>query len=63
MLVNQACEGASDICSKLVETAKLSLVSDNKYLQSTIKFLNSRELVQGEGLKKQENNLLCESVV
>ncbi|XP_019262370.1 PREDICTED: UPF0505 protein C16orf62 isoform X2 [Nicotiana attenuata] len=59
----EACEGASDICSKLVETAKLSLGSDNKYLQSTIKFLNSRELVQGEGLKKQENNLLCESVM
>ncbi|XP_070033355.1 uncharacterized protein [Nicotiana tomentosiformis] len=59
----EACEGASDICSKLVETAKLSLGSDNKYLQSTIEFLNSRGLVQWEDLKRQENNLFCESVV
>ncbi|PHU22465.1 hypothetical protein BC332_07572 [Capsicum chinense] len=32
----EVCQGASDICSKLVETAKLSLSSDNKYLQSTL---------------------------
>ncbi|KAK4343998.1 hypothetical protein RND71_037092 [Anisodus tanguticus] len=46
------CQGASDICSKLVETAKLSLSSNNKYLQSTIRFLNSRGLMQGESCKK-----------
>ncbi|KAJ8527668.1 hypothetical protein K7X08_015119 [Anisodus acutangulus] len=48
----EVCQGASDICSKLVETAKLSLSSNNKYLQSTIRFLNSRGLMQGESCKK-----------
>ncbi|MCD7469577.1 hypothetical protein HAX54_008690 [Datura stramonium] len=41
----EVCQGASDICSKLVETAKLSLSSDNKYLQSTIEFLKNRGLM------------------
>lgn len=31
----------SAICSKLVETAKLCLAPNNKYLQSTIRILNS----------------------
>ncbi|XP_055801098.1 uncharacterized protein LOC129870364 isoform X2 [Solanum dulcamara] len=44
----EVCKGASDICSKLVETAKLSLSSENKYLQSTIEFLNNRGLIQRE---------------
>ncbi|KAL3352555.1 hypothetical protein AABB24_020514 [Solanum stoloniferum] len=42
----EVCQGASEICSKLVETAKLSLSSNNKYLQSTIKFLNNRGFLQ-----------------
>ncbi|KAM3320471.1 VPS35 endosomal protein-sorting factor-like isoform X2 [Capsicum chacoense] len=42
----EVCQGASDICSKLVETAKLSLSSDNKYLQSTVEFLKNRGLIQ-----------------
>ncbi|KAK4727305.1 hypothetical protein R3W88_032222 [Solanum pinnatisectum] len=42
----EVCQGASEICSKLVKTAKLSLSSNNKYLQSTIKFLNSRGFLQ-----------------
>ncbi|TMW98135.1 hypothetical protein EJD97_004445 [Solanum chilense] len=42
----EVCQGASDFSSKLVETAKLSLSSNNKYLQSTIEFLNNRGLVQ-----------------
>ncbi|XP_059277296.1 uncharacterized protein LOC132031375 [Lycium ferocissimum] len=59
----EVCQGASDICSKLVEIAKLSLRSDNKYLQSTVEFLNSRGLMQGKSRKKQENNMICESDV
>ncbi|CAN4096802.1 unnamed protein product [Withania somnifera] len=42
----EVCQGTSDICSKLVETAKLSLQCNNRYLQSTIEFLNNCGLMQ-----------------
>lgn len=36
----QLSHGISQICSKLIETAKLCLGASDKYLQSTIKFLD-----------------------
>ncbi|KAJ0102793.1 hypothetical protein Patl1_04144 [Pistacia atlantica] len=40
-------EDIRPICSKLIETAKLHLNSSNKYLQSTIKFLDQQSPTSG----------------
>ena len=40
LFIWQLNHGISPICSKLIETAKLCLSANDKYLQSTIKFLD-----------------------
>lgn len=38
----QACQDILEVCWKLIETARLCLRADDRYLQSTIKYLNEQ---------------------